>query len=45
MTKIIANGNLGRDPEMRYTLNGQPITSFSVADSRRYITNSEEQRE
>jgi single-strand DNA-binding protein len=27
-------GNLGRDPEMRYTPNGKPVTSFSVAVSR-----------
>ena len=26
-------GNLGRDPEMRYTPNGQAVTSFSVAVS------------
>jgi len=24
-------GNLGRDPEMRYTPNGRPVTTFSVA--------------
>ena len=24
-------GNLGRDPEMRYTPNGRPVTQFSVA--------------
>ena len=28
-------GNLGRDPEMRYTPDGTPVTSFSVAVSRR----------
>ncbi len=27
-------GNLGRDPEMRYTPNGKPVTSFTVAVSR-----------
>lgn len=30
---IIVVGNLGRDPEMRYTPNGQAVTSFSVAVS------------
>lgn len=33
---IIIVGNLGRDPEMRYTPSGQPVTSFSVATSRSY---------
>jgi single-strand DNA-binding protein len=36
---IIVVGNVGRDPEMRYTPNGQAVTSFSVATSRNY-TNS-----
>lgn len=31
---IILVGNLGHDPEMRYTPSGQPVTSFSVATSR-----------
>jgi len=34
--KIIIIGNLGRDPEMRYTPDGSPVTSFSVATSRRF---------
>lgn len=29
--KITLVGNLGRDPEMRYTPNGKPVTSLSVA--------------
>ncbi len=33
---IIIVGNLGRDPEMRYTPNGQAVTNFSVASTRRY---------
>lgn len=33
---IIIVGNLGKDPEMRYTPSGQPVTSFSVASSRSY---------
>ncbi len=45
MNKIIVIGNLGRDPEMRYTPNGQPVTSFSLASSRRYTPSSGEQRE
>ncbi len=38
--KIIIVGNLGRDPEMRYTPDGTPVTSFSVATNRRW-TNSD----
>ncbi len=32
--KIIIIGRLGRDPEMRYTSQGTPVTSFSVATDR-----------
>ena len=45
MNKIIVIGHLGRDPEMRYTPNGQAVTSFSVASSRRYTTSAGEQKE
>jgi single-strand DNA-binding protein len=40
--KIILVGNLGKDPEMRYTPGGQPVTSFSVASNRRYTDSSGE---
>ncbi len=33
---IIVAGNIGRDPEMRYTPSGVAVTSFSVATSRQY---------
>ncbi len=45
MNKIIVIGNLGRDPEMRNTPNGQGVTSFSIASSRKYTTSAGEQRE
>ena len=32
--KVIIVGNLGGDPEMRYTADGTPVTSFSVATNR-----------
>ena len=31
LCKIQIIGNLGRDPELRYTPNGRPVTTFSVA--------------
>lgn len=34
--KIIIAGYLGRDPEMRYTPDGTPVTNFSVATSRKW---------
>ncbi|HUZ01883.1 MAG TPA: single-stranded DNA-binding protein [Thermomicrobiaceae bacterium] len=35
LSKIQIIGNLGRDPEMRYTPSGAPVTEFSVAVNRR----------
>ena len=34
--KIIILGFLGKDPEMRYVTSGDPVTSFSVATSKKY---------
>jgi len=45
MHKITIIGNLGRDPEMRYTPEGQAVVTFSVASSRKYKTAAGEQRE
>lgn len=42
MSNQIIVGNLGRDPEMRYTPSGQPVTDFSVAVNRQYTNNSGE---
>lgn len=39
---IIFAGNLGRDPEMRYTPAGQAVTSFSVAVNDSYISSTGE---
>jgi len=33
---IIIVGNLGKDPEMKYTPSGQPVTNFSGASNRSY---------
>jgi single-strand DNA-binding protein len=40
---IIIVGNVGRDPEMRYTPSGQAVTSFSIASNRRYTSSNGEQ--
>ena len=32
--KLMVVGRLGRDPEMRYMPNGDPVTSFSIATDR-----------
>jgi len=37
-------GRLGRDPEMRYTPSGKPVTTFSVATSRSWNTSDGERR-
>jgi single-strand DNA-binding protein len=34
LNKVMIIGHLGRDPEMRYTPSGRPVTTFSVAVSR-----------
>ena len=45
LNKVLIIGNLGRDPDMRYTPSGKPVTSFSVAVSRGWTTSSGERRE
>ena len=43
--KTIVVGNLGRDPEMRYTPSGTAVTNFTVAVNRRYTGKDGETRE
>jgi len=43
--KVIIIGNLGADPEMRFTPTGRPVTHFPVAVNRRWTDNNGEQRE
>jgi hypothetical protein len=43
--KIIAIGNLGADPEMKYLPSGQPITTFSLASNHSYTTASGERKQ
>lgn len=44
LNKVMIIGHLGREPEMRYTPTGRPVTTFSVATSRTWITNDGERR-
>jgi single-strand DNA-binding protein len=45
LAKVTLIGNVGGDPEMRYTPNGRAVTSFRMATNRRYTTSSGETRE
>lgn len=45
MNKIIVIGNLGRDPEMRYTPAGTAVTSFSLASNRTWTDASGQRRD
>ena len=38
LNKVMLIGHLGRDPEMRYTPSGRPVTTFTVATSRSWNT-------
>ena len=43
--KLIIVGNLGNDPEMRYTPSGQAVTNLSIATNRRWTDGSGQQQE
>ncbi len=45
LNKVMIIGTVGRDPEMRYTPGGRPVTSFSVAVMRTYTTADGQTRE
>ena len=45
LNKVMIIGNLGRDPELRYTANGTPVATFTVAVDRQWTTSSGERRE
>lgn len=45
LNKIMLIGNVGSDPEMRYTPNGKAVTSFRMATNYRYAGSDGEQRE
>lgn len=45
LNKIMLIGNVGADPELRYTPNGAPVAEFTMAVNRRYTTGDGEQKE
>ncbi len=45
LNKLMIIGHLGRDPEMRYTPSGKPVTIFSVATSRTWHSADGERHE
>ncbi|XWX04863.1 single-stranded DNA-binding protein [Aggregatilineales bacterium SYSU G02658] len=45
LNKVIIIGHVGRDPELRYTPSGRPVTSFSVAVGRTWTSSEGERHE
>ena len=44
LNKVLIIGRIGRDPEMRYTPSGRPVTTFSVGTTRSWNTSEGEKR-
>ena len=45
LNKVTVIGNVGSDPEMRFTPNGKPVTTFSVATNWAYTTPEGERKQ
>jgi len=45
LNKVMIIGNVGTEPEMRFTPNGNPVTSFRVATNRVYTTPNGERKQ
>jgi single-strand DNA-binding protein len=45
VNRVILIGNLGRDPEIRYTQSGEPIANFSVATNEAWTDKSGQKQE
>ncbi len=45
LNKVMVIGNLGADPEMRYTADGAAVTNFRIAASRSYTGSDGERKE
>ena len=44
VNKAILIGRLGKDPELKYTASGRPVTTFTLATTERW-TNQEGQKQ
>jgi single-strand DNA-binding protein len=45
LNKVMIIGNVGTEPEMRFTASGTPVTSFRIATSRIHTTPDGERRQ
>ncbi len=45
LNKVMLIGNLGRDPEVRYTTGGSPVANFTLATTERWRDQSGERQE
>jgi single-strand DNA-binding protein len=45
LNKVMVIGNLGADPEMRYTANGNAVTTFNVATNESWTDQAGERKE
>ena len=45
LNRVVLIGRLGRDPELRYTPSGIPVSSFSIAVDRPMAANAQGERE
>ena len=45
VNKVILIGNLGRDPELRYTQGGQAVANFTMATTERFSTRDGDKQE
>ena len=45
LNKVMIIGNVGTEPEMRFTPSGSPVTSFRVATNRVYTTPEGERKQ
>jgi single-strand DNA-binding protein len=45
LNQVMIIGNVGKEPEMRFTESGKPVTTFSVATNRVYSSTEGECKE
>lgn len=45
VNKVILIGNLGKDPEFKYTPSGQPVATFSIATTERFADKNGQRQE